>query len=242
VFVLLPIYLLYDAQKSDRLYIEALMNTLNQKQNSDNARKRQAKAYGMMLSISARLWELFSLNLLFIIFCIPVVTVPASLSALSKTLLNIVRGKDAGIWSEFRTEFKTDFFKSLLAGLVMGALGAALGLIGYAVMSFGGFIGALGVAWLIVLGSLWYFAGCYLFALIALVDITPAQCLRNALLLSLIELKHNLLLLFPLGLMVAVVLLVAVSLPLLLIMFALCQYLVCVVVIKPIQKRIIKQS
>lgn len=216
------------------------MDAFNQKVNTESTRGEAVKARGIMLSISARLWTLFRLNMLFLIFCIPVVTVPASAAALSKALISIVRGKDGSLWGDFWAAFKADFFKSLLAGLVMSLLGAAIGLTGYTVMQNGGFFGALGVAWLIVFGLLWYFGACYLFPLIALVDITLAQCLRNALLLAMIELKRNLLLLFPLALMAACALLVPVSLPLLLILFALCQYLVCVVVNKPIQKRIIR--
>lgn len=215
------------------------MYEFNQLVKAKSARE-EVNARGMMLSMSARLWTLFRLNMLFLIFCMPVITVPVSVVALSKVLLNIARGTESSLWVSFWAVFKTDFFKSQMAGLMMGTLGAAISLAGYAVIQYGGFFGALGAAWLIVFGLLWYFSACYLFPLIALVDITLVQCLRNALLLALIELKHNLLLLFPLALMAVCVLFFPVSLPLLLILFALCQYLVCVVVNKPIQKRIIK--
>lgn len=207
--------------------------------NVEKARTGTSKARGMALLLSARLWTLFRLNMLFLVCCLPIVTAPASASALSKALMNIVREQDDSLWGTFRTEFKADFCKSLLAGLAMGVLGGAIGLIGYAVMRSGGFAGALGVAWLIVMELLWYFAACYLFPLIALVNLTPAQCLRNALLLAVIELKRNLLLLFPPALMAICALLFPASLPLLLILFAVCQYLVCIVVNPPIQKRVI---
>ncbi len=205
-------------------------------------RLEKGKGAGQLAhNASSVAWLLLRLNVMFLVFCIPVLTAPAALSAMTKVLMNIVRNKDSSLLSDFLRAFKESFLKSLAAGLIMGAFMAAVFFAGYSVYtSFGGFIGYLGIALIIVLGAFVYFALCYLFPLIVTVDISLKQCVWNSFALALTELRRNLLLLMPLALVAACALLYPVSLPLLIfIMFALCEYIVCLTVAGVIHKRII---
>lgn len=212
---------------------------MNEKTQTQAMKKGLQKASGITLSVSSTAWCLLRLNMLFLVFCVPVITVPAATAAMTKVLLKITGGEDVGLWRVFWAEFIADFFKALKAGLILTVLATAVGIIGYTVLLFGGFIGALGVAFMIVSGLWLYVAACYLFALIVSVDLSLSNCVRNAVLLALVEPKQNLLLLIPFALLAACVLLFPISLPLLLfVMFSLCQFIVCMIVNKVIQKRI----
>jgi uncharacterized membrane protein YesL len=169
-----------------------------------------------------------------------VITAPVAAAAMTKVLIRITKGDDADIWRVFWSEFKAGFYMAFKAGLIFVALAAAVVSIGYVVMQFGGFIGALGIAFIIVLGLWLYISVCYMFVIITTVELSLRNCLRNALLLALLEPKQNVLLLIPLVLIIACVLLFPVSLPLLLfVMFSLSQFIVCAVVNKVIERRII---
>jgi uncharacterized membrane protein YesL len=214
---------------------------MNTKVQTKGKSKGLQKASGITLSVSSMAWHLLRLNLLFLVFSIPILTAPAAAAAMTKVLMKLTRGDDADVWRVFWAEFKTGFFKAFMAGLIIIVLAAVVGLIGYMVMQLGGLIGALGVAFIIVFGLWLYVSSCYLFVLISTVDLSLLNCVRNAVLLALLETKQNLLLLIPLVLMAACAALFPVSLPLLLfVMFSLCQLMVCTVTGKVIQKRIIE--
>ncbi|MGE5494118.1 MAG: DUF624 domain-containing protein [Burkholderiales bacterium] len=216
----------------------------NEERGVDEMNKRPRggeKAEKLAQSLSARAWLLIRLNVLFLVFCIPVVTIPASVSAMTKVLMNLVMKDDCDLWHDFLREFRHDFLGSLVAGLVMGMLMAAVFFTGYAIYSFfDGFASSLGIAFIIFFEALLYIAACYLFAIITTVDISLKPAIKNSLLLALIEIKRNSLLIIPLALLAACVLLYPASLPLFVfIMFSLCQYIVCNVVPGAIKKRII---
>lgn len=199
------------------------------------------KAEKLVQSLSARAWLLIRLNVLFLAFCIPVITIPASVSAMTKVLMNLVMKDDCELWNDFLREFRHGFFGSLAAGLVMGMLMAAVFFTGFAVYNFfAGFASSLGIAFIVFFEALLYIAACYLFAIITTVDISLKPAIKNSLLLTLIELKRNILLIIPLVLLAACVLLYPTSLPLLVfITFSLCQYIICNIVSGVIKKRIL---
>lgn len=207
---------------------------------TDNLTKRLNKTHTLVQSLSSKLWLMMRLNILFLVFCIPILTIPASVTAMTKVLMAYIKEDDCAVWSCYWREFKDSFIKSIGAGLIMGVFIAAVLLIGYGIYALsGGFVRALGIGIIIVFEVLIYIILCYLFALIATVHIGLKQCLKNAFLLMMIEFKHNLLLLMPLGLLIASVLLYPVTLPLLaLIMFSLCQYIICKLVNGAIRRRI----
>lgn len=67
-------------------------------------------------------WKLIGLNLLFIVFSLPVITLPAALCAMNRVLIKMVRDSNVLFWEEFRDEFQGDFLRSLPLGLLFGSL------------------------------------------------------------------------------------------------------------------------
>lgn len=63
-----------------------------------------------------QLGKLVILNLVFTVSCIPLFTIPASISALDRALFLLVREGHCDIWDTFWTEFKSKFFKKLTIG------------------------------------------------------------------------------------------------------------------------------
>ena len=68
------------------------------------------------------IWKLVWLNVVFLIFCIPAITIPAAISAMDRALVVLVRDGNVLLWEEFRDEFKRDFRACLPLGLIFGVL------------------------------------------------------------------------------------------------------------------------
>lgn len=71
-------------------------------------------------------FEMLKLNLLFLVTCIPIVTIPASITAMSRITVTMVQDKNHFLWPDYWKAFKRDFLKSLLGGLILGGHGGGL--------------------------------------------------------------------------------------------------------------------
>ncbi len=130
-------------------------------------------------------WTLVKLNLLMIVFSLPVVTIPATLCAADRVAVQLARNGYVLLWEEFRDEFKADFFKSLPLGFLYGGLIA----LSYVMLSIGlgntgsfpgMFVFALGI--LLLYGAL--SCGSYAFLLRAMLSLSNRNILKNARILS----------------------------------------------------------
>lgn len=70
--------------------------------------------YNPIMEFLSKIFDLIILNLLFILSCIPLITVGASISALSHITLKIVKGEDPYIWSGFWKSFRQNFKQGTL--------------------------------------------------------------------------------------------------------------------------------
>lgn len=212
----------------------------NQIQKKIESERSTAKQ--IIFSISTKLWVFVRLNVLFLLFSIPVVTAPAAFSGMTKVLMNLVRRDNCEVWKDFWVEFKASFIKSFIAGLIFVGCVTIIVLLGRSIFgSLNNFSGALGAAVLFVFGVMVYVAFCYVFTQSSILDISLKKCFKNALILLLIEPKRNVMLLIPLLLLLLGGILFPLSLPIFLfVAFALCQYIVCKVVNTVIQKRLIE--
>lgn len=127
------------------------------------------------------IWKLVWLNVAFLIFCVPVITIPAAISAMDRALIVLVRDGNVLLWEEFRDEFRRDFRTSLPLGLIFGAL---LFLSYYLLsLALGNLTNMLGpVAFAIGLFVLFFALGrgSYAFLLRAMFDLTTGEILKNA--------------------------------------------------------------
>lgn len=67
----------------------------------------------------ARVADLMLLNVLFLIFCLPVVTIGTSSTALYRVLLNMEKGDDAYLLRQFWQAFRSNFRQTLLLLLIL---------------------------------------------------------------------------------------------------------------------------
>ena len=129
-------------------------------------------------------WKLIQANLLFVLFSLPVVTLPAALTALNRVCVLIYKDGNVFLWYEFWREWKRSLLRSLLPGLFFGLLLYG----GYFFLSlgngnFGSFLGilfwCLGLL-MVAAAVIW---GSYFFVLISVLELNNRDALKNALIL-----------------------------------------------------------
>ena len=193
--------------------------------------------------LGTHFFKLVALNLLLLALALPVVTLPAALSAVNRVCLKLLRDGNCFLWSDFFEEFRKSFVKSLPLGLLFGG-GTAAGAYLLA-LCLANAQNAYSIVFL-VLGlfvlSLSLLSGSWAFALLAMVELRVRDLLRDALALAFLELKRAL---WILGTLLAGGLLAWGLFPasLFLILFvqpALTQLLLCAYVNPAVQSRVIE--
>lgn len=188
----------------------------------------------LLLISGTHFWKLVGANLLFVVFSLPVVTLPAALCALNRICILIYRKGNCFLWMDFWEEFRRSFLRSLLSAVLFGGLTFA----GYFFMSLGAANGIYPV-WCMIFWSVGILAsavgicwGAYFFALIPLLDQKTPGILKNAFFLCMVRPSRALLALaVVLGMsFIAAVLMPIFIAALLLLWFAVVQSLVCYLV------------
>ena len=133
--------------------------------------------------------KLLRCNLLFVLFSLPVITLPAALAGMAAVIQALYRDGHCFLWDTFFREFRTDFLRRTLWALVLAAVPAAGWLAGSLLSETAAYLTAAIPLVLVLL------AGGYWFPQLASLRLTSGQCLKNALLLTIIEVKPNFLLL-----------------------------------------------
>ncbi|MCR5122027.1 MAG: DUF624 domain-containing protein [Ruminococcus sp.] len=65
-----------------------------------------------------RMWKLMALNLLFILSCLPVVTIGPAIAAMTKVCRNWSQERNAFLWEDYWEAFKKNFKQSFIMGLI----------------------------------------------------------------------------------------------------------------------------
>ena len=140
-------------------------------------------------------FPLLKLNLLFIISCLPIVTIPAALTAMNRITVTMVRDRNYFMLSDYWDAFKRDFFRSLLAGVVIVVLVAlfSLSIWFYYMLGQAGskfymlFVGMSLALMIMVLGSAMYF-----FPMLAMVELPTGKLMRNSIIMFFTHFKKSL--------------------------------------------------
>ena len=199
-----------------------------------------AKRYFFLLG--THFWKLMTGNLLFIAFSVPVVTLPASLAALNRVCIKLVRDGNCLLWQEFWEEWKSGFLSSLLLGVPYGAgLAASYYLFSLGLSNAQGVYGVLFTALGILALVAAMLGGSWAFVLKSMLALENRDVRRNARILAMTEGKRDLMiagvlliagatavLLFPVSLFAIVLILPAIT-----------QLTLCSIVNTPVQKRVI---
>lgn len=72
-----------------------------------------------VMQFLSRIFDLVVLNIIFLVFCIPVVTIGASLSGLYYVSLKLVRGEEPYIWRNFFKGFRQNFRQGTLIWILI---------------------------------------------------------------------------------------------------------------------------
>ena len=140
-------------------------------------------------------FDFIKLSLLFTLFCLPVITIPAAMTALSKIAFLMSRDEHYFLWMDFRDAFKKEFVHSTILGWLYFA---ALGLT--AASTYVSATQAENNVFLyvpLVLASVAFIllllTGFYIFPMLAAIDLTPVQAAKNAFLLAILYQPYNIL-------------------------------------------------
>lgn len=192
--------------------------------------------------LGTHFFKFVRLNLLFLLFSIPVVTLPASLTALDRVCIKLIRDGNCFLWADFIEEFRRSFAQSLPLGLLFGAgLAAAYYLVSLGISSLGSIYGIVFLAAGIFLLAFTLVRGSWVFAMLAMLKLKNRDILKNARILALSEGGRSA------GILAALIAVTAFAfflfpislIPMALILFSLLQYTVCFLVNYAVQERII---
>jgi uncharacterized membrane protein YesL len=68
--------------------------------------------------LGVRIWKIFTLNLIYSLACIPIITIGPATAAMIKVLKNYSIDKNAYVWLDFKEAFRQNFFRALGVGIV----------------------------------------------------------------------------------------------------------------------------
>lgn len=152
--------------------------------------KDAPKRTGLAL-VAETMWregiELMKLNLLFVLACLPVVTIPAAFAALMRVTLTMAEDRNVYLVEDFWQAFRRHFVRATVLGL---GIAAALTIPGYAAFSYGGLavttpLFAVPLALAVGVAFLFAIAALYAFALLVISDFSLRNILRLSLLAAL---------------------------------------------------------
>jgi uncharacterized membrane protein YesL len=131
--------------------------------------------------------ELMKLNLLFVLACLPVVTIPAAFAAMMRVTLTMAEDRNVYLAEDFVQGLRRHFGRATLMGL---GIAAAMAIPGYAACAYAGLAAAsplyaLPLALSGAVTIMVVVAGCYAFALLVVSDFRLGQIARLALLAAL---------------------------------------------------------
>lgn len=140
-----------------------------------------------------KLADLMILNIVFIICCIPVVTIGASLTALNYVTLKLAEKEEGYIVKGFFKSFKENFKQSTIIWLIMLVLGIVLGLDVYIMSeSKGTFFTVIRIL-LFILLFLYYMIYTYVFPVLARFYNTTKATFKNAFIMAIVDFPRTLL-------------------------------------------------
>ena len=156
-----------------------------------------------------KFWKFFQINLIYVLFCLPIVTFGPATAAMTQIMRKYVIGEPIFVWHEFITAFKKNFKKSFVIGTVDLALiaGFFFALNFYlspfmAEGSVGDVVGGMGSQNLllfgacIVVGFYVFIMHFYIYPQIVALDLSMKHIINNSLRLMIAGLKRNLVALF----------------------------------------------
>ncbi len=135
-------------------------------------------------------FDLIAVNMLFLLCCLPVVTIGASCTALHAMARRLLAGNDIKLAANFRRLFAANLRQATLAWLPLLAVGALL----WINAALPGESGILVRIAMLCVGAPWFLILLYIFPLIGRYESGALESFKNALLVAVSQLPRTLLL------------------------------------------------
>lgn len=145
--------------------------------------------------IVSRFWDLMKLNIIFIIYCIPIVTIAPAFGALTSITMSIVRKKPIlFMLRDFHTAFRNNWKQSFVCGFLSCFLFSILyyASVFYYKLSQGNPILYAVFFFCVFMTILLLLAWIYIFPILTTISLSIKDILKNSLFLSIVCLKHTL--------------------------------------------------
>lgn len=145
-----------------------------------------------------KFWKLVTINLMYIISCIPIVTIGPATAAVTKLYRNYAREEHAFIWSDFIDTFKKNFLKALAIFFIDLVLVLLLYFDASMYLSIEGFGGdalmrVISLAVIMLSATILLFMNYYIFTLLITFKLSFKQLIKNAFIFAWIGFWRNLL-------------------------------------------------
>lgn len=144
-------------------------------------------------TVMGRVADLIMLNVVFLICCLPVVTIGASLTALHYVTLKMARNEESYIIKSFFKSFKQNFKQATIINLIMLVVGAVLYLDLNIVNSSSGAMSQVLYIIFIAFGILYLMVFLYIYPVLAKFYNSIKNTFRNAFLMSIRHLPYTIL-------------------------------------------------
>ncbi len=152
-------------------------------------------------------WDLIVLNLLFLVCCIPVVTIGPAITALHYVTTKMAGEKDGTpVVGNFFKSFRANFRQGVLMGILFGAAGGFLGYDIYLLWHSGNFQNSIFKILIPVAAIAYMMTFVYAFPLLARFNNTVLGTIRNAFIMSVTSLPKTFSMLLLIGASVALTL------------------------------------
>lgn len=140
-----------------------------------------------------RLCDFVLLNIMWVIFSIPLFTIGASTTALYTVMLKLVRNEEGYIVKGFLQAFKDNFKKSTVIWLILALVGIIIGVDSWLAMGLHSVMQTVFRSVFIIFGLVWLCVVIYVFPLTARYENTIRNTIKNAFILSVAKLPYTLL-------------------------------------------------
>lgn len=142
---------------------------------------------GVLFRITERLGNLILLNLLYLIFCIPIVTIGPATAALHYVTLKYAANEEDRVWEPFIHSFKQNLKQGIIVGLLTAVVGVFLAFdlyYIYQMVSAGETLDKVALVLVSLACIVYLMATAYIYPLLARYENSIRQMLRTATILA----------------------------------------------------------
>lgn len=136
------------------------------------------------MNFLSRLGDLFILNVIYLLCCIPVITIGAATTALYYSTLKLAENRESYAWKDYLKALKENFKQSTAIWAIMLAIIAILVMDLLLAGSLGQAIGSVMAVFIIIVSIFLILMGLYVFPVLARFDNTVKNTIKNALIMA----------------------------------------------------------